>query len=117
MEFFEEKSKKMAKETGVGWGYYSYFSGIILGAQIHLERKHSYDKYLKNNPIELSSPVLDSIKEGVAKFDDLSHQLYEHLEIILKTKNVSIETNLTNKFIESVDNLNSIYHSVTGVEY
>ena len=123
LDIFVQKSKTMADEDrakggpGNEWGYYSYYTGIIMGAQVHLERRQSYEKYLKDESSNLFPHETTTIALAMVKVVTESNLLYTHLEKNLKTDTISIDTEKVSSFIDAVDHLNDIYYTITDVDY
>ena len=103
--------------AGTGWLSYSYYTGIIMGAQVHLKRKQSYEKYLKDESSNLSPQEIETITLAKVTVVDKSNPLYKHLEKNLKTDSISIDAEKVTQFIDAVDYLNDVYYNITNVNY
>ena len=120
LELFNKESKSMTDVVrdikllrDHHQGYYTYFTGIIMGAKIHLDRKQSYETYLEEHSFKLSSQELEQIDIAKVSVKDTTTILYQHLYKILETNYISIDTKKMTHFIEAVDDLNDIYYNIT----
>ena len=125
LELFNTKNKTMGDPmvpiynggAVKGWKYYSYYTGIICGAKIHLERKQSYETYIIEESFEFAPHEVETINTAKVRLVTESNILYKHLETNLKTESIDIDTEKIKLFIDAVDYLNDIYYNITDIQY